>query len=250
MSLTVVYILGQPRTGSSFVGDWIARQQRVLNAGEVWQTFRTLGDVTEAGFDAAGGRWAQPGARAEKRAQIKADPFWAEVLTAPAADPYARLIHAAQGRGQALVDCSKSDHGLARYEALGCQLVLVHSVRAFSTWATSMHKYRARHDLAPMPGWRLLRAYLRLNRRYAGHGRHHPYQIAPQERLAALDSVLDLGAVPGGPVGGYVRAEMFGTPNFTPRFEDSRGTAQITTRDRLVFALAGLRLPPMTEPVQ
>jgi len=241
MSFTVIYILGQPRTGSSFVGDWIARQQRILNAGEVWQSFRTLGDVTEPGFDAAQGRWAQSGGRAEKRAQIEADPFWAEVIAAPGDSPYVRLIHVAAQRGQALVDCSKSDHGLAAYEALGCYLVLVHSVRAFSTWAASMGKYRAQHGLAPLSGLRLLRAYLRLNRRYVGHGRRHPYQIAPQEQLGALDRVLDLSALPQGPQGGYHRAEMFGTPNFTPRFQDKRGTAQVTARDRLVFAMAGLR---------
>ena len=46
---TVYYVVGLPRTGSTFVGDWIARHLNALNAGEVWQTFRSLGLVHEPG---------------------------------------------------------------------------------------------------------------------------------------------------------------------------------------------------------
>ena len=126
--ITVYYVVGLPRTGSTFVGDWIARHLNALNAGEVWQTFRSLGLVHEPGFDGSQGRWAQPDTRAKKNVEIKAHPFWSKVLARSCDDPYAALIAEAGRHSRALVDCSKDDRGVKRYEELGCSVEIVHTL--------------------------------------------------------------------------------------------------------------------------
>lgn len=242
-TFTVYYVVGQPRSGSTFVGDWIARDRNILNAGEVWQTFRSLGQVHEPGFETGTGRWARPAERAAKNAEIMADPFWSQVAAGDAEQtPYARLLHEARTRGDGLVDCSKTDSGLQAYLNLGCRVVVVHTVRAFGTWSASMRKYHQRHDLPPVASWRLLQAYVRINRRLAMYRGQLPYHCVPQERLADLQAHLDLSSEPSGPAGGYQRAEMFGTPNFTGTFEASRATSAVAPADRMLYILAGARI--------
>lgn len=44
--IKIYYVVGLPRTVSTFVGDRIARKLNIVNAGEVWQTFRSVALVS------------------------------------------------------------------------------------------------------------------------------------------------------------------------------------------------------------
>ncbi len=234
---TVYYVVGQPRSGSTFVGDWIARDRRILNAGEVWQTFRSLGFVSDAGFEKSGGRWARPEERERKNEEIRSDSFWSLVISEIDLAPYESLIRQAKIIGNGMVDCSKTDKGIERYLALGCEVVVIHTQRSFSTWATSMQGYNQRHQLPYVSRWRLLLAYLRVNLRHRRWTTKLPYFHVKQERLDNLDSDLDLVFAPRGAKQGYVRAEMFGTPNFIGSFDARRATSKTAPGDRLLYKM-------------
>lgn len=164
-AFTVYYVVDRPRTGSSFVGDWIARRLNILNAGEVWQTMREFERGGTPAMTPGIDRWGDPIARQEKRHEVLADPFWSQVTAREDADPYAELVAKARLKWQAIVDCSKTDAGIARYKALGCEVVVIHTVRAFSTWSKSVRCYRAQFDLPGRSVARLLVNYVRINRR-------------------------------------------------------------------------------------
>lgn len=243
---TVYYVVGQPRSGSTFVGDRLARSQGLVNAGEVWQTFRSVGLVQEPGFDSGRGRWARPKNRQEKNMAIAADPFWSQVLQAEQdgdalGDPYKALIEQAKKRTNGLVDCSKGDWGIAEYERLGCRVHVVHSVRAFTSWSTSMIKYQKQFSLPVRSRLRLLLAYLRVNRRLKRTWQNHNLRQIPQEQLQDIDMLLGLHKAPKQTDCGYLRAEMFGTPGFTGQFDPSRGTQRVTRFDRLCYRALGLQ---------
>jgi hypothetical protein len=240
---TVYYVVGHPRTGSSFVGDQVARRLDIVNAGEVWQTFRSVGLVKEPGFDDGPGRWARPKERAFKNDEIAANPFWAQVLKrAIDDDPYTALVREAEARAAGLVDCSKTDRGVARYEALGCQVVVIHTVRAFSSWAASMRKYQNRQGLPVMSHFRLLLSYLRFNHRMRQRWSEHGYRLVLQERLDRIDAALDFPVQAARASGQYLRAEMFGTPSFRGEFDPNRSTRAIRPFDRICYV--ALRIDP------
>lgn len=241
---TVYYVVGQPRSGSTFVGDYIARMLEIVNAGEVWQTFRSVGLVIEPGFDSGQGRWARPEERATKNAEIANDPFWSQVLErAKSGDPYAALVAEAGARAKGLVDCSKTDRGLAHYQALGCRVVVIHSLRAFSSWSDSMRKYQVKQGLPVISRPRLLLSYLRFNRQMRTRWNAHGYRAVMQEELGQINNALQFPADAKGPKGQYLRAEMFGTPGFTGQFDPNRATHKITLFDRLCRALIGATSP-------
>lgn len=82
--IVVYYIVGRPRSGSTFVGDWIARELGILNAGEVWQTLRTLKALRPGALKDQTERWTQPKARASKKA---GNPSQHLLVTGPRACP-------------------------------------------------------------------------------------------------------------------------------------------------------------------
>lgn len=237
---TVYYVVGRPRTGSTFVGDWIARQLNILNAGEVWQTMRE--------FECAGipapfpgtDRWADPAARQEKRRGILADPFWSKVMASADADTYAVLVGTARQNWQAMVDCSKTDAGIARYKTLGCEVVVIHTVRAFSTWSKSVRRYRTEFDLPGRSAGRLLVNYLRINRRLSRYRAVGGYHAVPQERLGELDRILPFAPAGEPGKGGYERHEMFGTPDFQGDYSERRAAPRVTRLDRFLYTLIGI----------
>ncbi|RYH07471.1 hypothetical protein [Tropicimonas sp. IMCC6043] len=239
MTMRVYYLVGQPRSGSTFVGDWIARRLEAVNAGEVWQTMLAAGRLTDPTFDARSERWGKPEFRAAKRAEIEADPFWAEVLARPEGDPYAALLSVGGKKSDVLVDTSKTDHAVERYRALGCDVTVVHTIRAFSTWAASVRRYRTQYDQTPRSRARLLLAYLRRNRQFRNYRRTGPYILVPQEKLGRLEAVFDFPAAASGPEGAYLRCEMFGTPSFRTSFDADRADVRVSPADRLLYALVG-----------
>lgn len=237
---TVYYVVGNPRSGSSFVGDWIARDRQIINAGEVWQTFRSKAAVEEPKFDEGKGRWARPEERAKKNASIDADPFWVDVFDEGNSAPYRNLVLTARQRAIGLVDCSKTDRGLYYYKELNCRIVIVHTVRAFTTWALSMQKYAKRHELPETSQMKLLRGYIRSNRRYARLKSIYDYHLVYQECLDKLDQYVDLSNEPIGAENEYLRAEMFGTPGFSRSFERKRATTEMSWKDKLLLSLASV----------
>lgn len=242
MSFTVYYVVGQPRTGSTFVGDRIARLQNVVNAGEVWQTFRSVGLVTQPGFDDSRAPWARREVRAEKNREIKADPFWSEVLLrAEHLQCYSALVQQASLDAQGLVDCSKTDIGIGYYLELGCEVVVVHSVRAFGSWAASMQKHAFRHGLPQQNSLRLLASYLRVNRAIRKLWMGQSYLAIAQEDLAKANTILAGLPAPQGIEGRYRNAEMFGTPGFSGTFDPARATVRVTRADRLFFRMIGIK---------
>lgn len=233
---TVYYVVGQPRTGSTFVGDWVARKLNIINAGEVWQTFRSVSLVNEPGFEGGPGRWARAEERAAKNSEIVADPFWSRVLTRVSNnDPYAALLAEAGSQAIGLVDCSKSDHGVARYEALGCRVIVIHTIRAFSSWAASMQKHQRRLGIPVISRPRLLLSYLRVNRGIRKRWLGHCYFSIKQEQLDRIDTILHFPEEAHGKPGQFLRAEMFGTHNFTAEFNPSRSTQEIKPLDRIFY---------------
>ncbi|MBV7395634.1 hypothetical protein [Mameliella sediminis] len=238
---TVYYIVGRPRSGSTFVGNWIAQQLDILNAGEVWQTFRAMDRVEATGEL---GRWGEPENKRAKAAEISGNAFWSDVLARPEQDPYAALLAVAGPRWGALVDCSKTDRGIERYRALGCRVVVVHTVRAFTSWQASLTGYRRKYDLSVPSRGRLLLNYLRLNRQYREWRNSLPYRVVPQERLPRIAEFLDLDALGAETGPGYSNAEMFGTPGFSGQFDPARATQRITAFDRLVYAMIHVRPGP------
>lgn len=236
MDFTVYYIVGQPRTGSTFVGDWLARKLNIVNAGEVWQTFRSVSLVNEPGFEGGSGRWARAEEQAAKNSKIATDPFWSRVLSRVSdSDPYAALLAEAGTRAIGLVDCSKTDRGIVHYKALGCRVVVIHTIRSFSSWAASMQKHQRRHRLPVNGRLRLLLSYLSFNRRMWKRWSVREYIVVLQEKLDEIDFILDLQAEKHGKPGQFLRAEMFGTPNFMSKFDSSRNTKEIKPLDRIIY---------------
>lgn len=239
--MIVYYVVGRPRSGSTFVGDWIARRLAIINAGEVWQTMRAVEAVELPGFDDGGGRWSKTEARAEKKQEILDDPFWSRVFSLNRDDPYAALIETVETEGDALVDCSKTDMGIERYNKLGCEVVVIHTVRAYSTWVRSVMRYRSDYGIARHGRLRLLASYVRNNLRLARLSRTYRYHAVRQEHLSELENHLTVDRPPTTTAGGYRRHEMFGTPNFTASFSKQRAAPEITFFDRLLYRLIGIR---------
>lgn len=238
---TVYYVVGQPRTGSTFVGDRIARLNGIVNAGEVWQTFRSVGLVEQPGFEGSPAPWARPKAREKKNEAIRSDAFWRGVLAlAEKTEPYRALVEHAGTVAYALVDCSKTDRGIERYLDIGCKVVVIHTTRAFGSWAASVRKHAIRNQLPVPKKWRLLLAYIRLNRRFRQRWMAYDYLTMAQEDLAMADEIL--AALPKPKNGSdheYLNAEMFGTPGFSGTYEPNRSTLQVTFMDRIYSKLAG-----------
>lgn len=248
--IDVYYVAGQPRSGSTFVGDWVARHLNTVNAGEVWQTLRAMDRVQEENFTARTERWADPEQKARKRTEIEAIPFWADVLSRSIADPYEALVSVAAERGGAIVDTSKTDRGIARYEALGCNVVVIHTARAFSTWSRSVIKYRSQYNISVPSKLRLLRGYIKLNRRYSAYSRTHSYHAIPQERLNHIETLVSFPPEKIQPDGGYLRCEAFGTRNFTGTYDVERAASKTTFTDRLLYAFVGIETDAkLTKPV-
>ncbi|MGI3212204.1 hypothetical protein ACROSR_13930 [Roseovarius tibetensis] len=219
----------------------MARKLDIINAGEVWQTFRSVGLVNEPGFDGGQGRWARVEERATKNSEIVGDPFWSNVLARVSdSDPYAALLAEAGARAVGLVDCSKTDRGLARYDALRCRIVVVHTIRSFSSWAASMRKYQWRLGLPVISRSRLLISYVRINRRMRKRYMGHDYVPVFQEQLDRIDTILEFPSEAHGKSGQFLRAEMFGTPNFTSKFDSSRSTEDFKLIDRILFYAVGV----------
>lgn len=243
--MIVYYVVGRPRSGSTFVGDWIARELDVLNAGEVWQTLRTLNALGPDALKEETGRWTQPEARAAKELEIRANPFWSRVMErAPVSDndnPYAALVETVKERWSAFVDCSKTDEGIERYQELGCDVVVIHSVRAYSTWVRSVMRYQDEYSLTPHSRLRLLVSYIRNNRRLARYARTHRYYSIRQEQLSDAESHLPRASSNCDIGGGYERHEMFGTPDFSTSYSKKRAAPKVTLFDQVLYALIEAR---------
>ena len=239
-NLTVYYIVGLPRSGSTFVGDWIARQLGGVNAGEVWQTFRAVELVRCPQFQAGDGYWAEPNRKAAKREQIKQSEFWTSIIDAASHhnDPYSALVERAGAQSQVLVDCSKVDNGIADYERLGCKVIVVHTLRSFSTWSASMKKYQAKLALPRRNSLRLFLTYLRMNWAYLSRWKGSTaYHLARQHRLGHLEEELPHIQANEAAQSTYERHEMFGTPGFRPDYQQARAEPSLTVLDRLLLRL-------------
>lgn len=239
LGFTVFYVVGRPRTGSSFVGDWIAARRNILNAGEVWQTMREFEIAGTPSLKPGVDRWGDPTSRKEKRREILADPFWSEVLARKCADPYAAIVATAKEKWPAMVDCSKTDLGVARYKALGCKVIVIHTVRAFSSWSKSVNRYRIKSELSERSTARLLVNYIRLNRHMSRYRKMGDYHKVPLESLDDLERVLPFAEVGDACKNRYERHEMFGTENFHNTYSRVRATPRITWADRFIYALIG-----------
>ncbi len=239
---TVYYVIGRPRSGSTFVGDYIARRLDIPNAGEVWQTFRSVKAVDDQRFEKGRGRWVRPQQRAAKNAEIFAHPFWSALLARPEQDPYAALVAEARERANGLVDCSKTTNGVACYEALGCKVVVVHTIRAYSTWARSMRTYHKTYGLSEFSSLKLLSSYVRGNLDFRKYQKSHPYCIVPLENLSVLEIWLATVKPSGCGAQGYVNCEMFGAPGFSGTYDSSRATGTANPFDRALYRLFGVWL--------
>jgi hypothetical protein len=236
---TVYYIVGLPRTGSTFVGDWIARRLGIVNAGEVWQTLRTMDRVTSGGNV---GFWGLPENKASKAMAISTNSFWSDVLARPELDPYAALLAVVGQQWNAMVDCSKTDRGIAHYRALGCRVVVIHTVRAFTAWQASVVKYNQKYALPVPSRMRLALRYLKLNRRYCTLRRAMTYQVVPQELLAHVAEILEFSSGSGISKNYYRNAEMFGSPGYNGSLDPSRITQCITIYDHALYIMINVHI--------
>ncbi|WP_404324957.1 hypothetical protein HA399_10770 [Cobetia sp. UIB-001] len=238
-SITIYYVVGQPRSGSTFVGDWLARRLNTINAGEVWQTFRSLKLVHDADFENSRGRWVQAEAREEKNKEINVNPFWNAVLLQDNTEPYSSLIKEAKNKSKSLVDTSKNDNGIAFYRSLGCKVVVIHTIRGFTTWARSMNKYQSEYGLNKISLARLLFNYIKFNTAFKRYNNSGEYYVIKQENLDNLN--LDMKCfIDAQELGdNYIRCEMFGTPNFSSEYSKKRGQQEISKFDKLLYKLLG-----------
>lgn len=240
-SFTVYYIVGQPRSGSTFVGDHIARSLNIVNAGEVWQTFRTMNLVRD-GLGRGHGRWHKGDQKKVKASKISSNPFWYRVLGQHEKNPYSALVNVAASHWGGLVDCSKTDVGIDEYRALGCRVEVIHTVRAFTTWQASLTNYRHKYGLSVPRRGRLLLNYIKLNRRYRRYRNKYPYSVVPQEQLKNIcDLLLFYDEIKIGNTE-YMNAEMFGAPGFSGGFDSRRATTNVTRLDRILYAIIGISL--------
>lgn len=235
---TVLYIIGQPRSGTTYVADWLAKRHGMINAGEVWQTLRCLRLVDDQHFDRMGQVWNKPHLRAVKSKKILEHPFWVEVANKSANDnPYHSLVSVANLWGAGLVDSSKVDRGLQFYRQIGCSVMIIHVVRSFSTWSASIQKHQRRVGQKPMSRIRLLISYLRQNRRLVNRWSSDKYSVICQEELGQIDEVLDLSKNLIHNTKNYINAEMFGSQSYTGDFEVSKVTQSKTMADRFFYIL-------------
>ena len=237
----VIYcIVGLPRSGSTFAGEWLARRLDAVNVGESWQTFRAVELV-----DQSPRRWREnsPIARERRAAKAQAimqDPFWRKIVSSGADDPYRELLGAVGQWSDVVVDCSKVDLALRRYLELGCEVRVIHTVRPFSSWSRSMRRYHEHYGLAGFTRPRLLGAYLKRNRSLTRWRRTLPYQLLRHEDLGAIEQHLtpDASPAPGGRQ--YRRLEMFGAPNFVPSYDANRAAVSVSRTDQLIYRMAGI----------
>lgn len=239
-TVKVYYILGLPRSGSTFVGDWLARHLNAVNAGETWQTFRTAGLVLDPAFERGGGKWFRSELRDRKIEQIAANAFWAPIIASAPDAPYPLFVEHARKWSDIIVDCSKVDRALPHYLALGCEVHVVHVVRAFSSWSCSMNKHRARDGRPAWSRLRMLGAYVRANRAGARWRKRLSYRRFFHEDLGEIEQRLGAEFFGSTHRGSYLRAEMFGTPDFTPHYDIDRAAISVTAFDKLLFQLAGV----------
>lgn len=141
----------------------------------------------------------------------------------------------------AFFDCSKIDEGIERYRELGCDVVVIHTVRAYSTWVRSMMKYRARYKLGQPGRIRLLIGYLRINRRLACYAQNYPYHAIRQEQLSQLKAHMPPDFTKSDFAGEYKRHEMFGAPNYSSSYSRQRAASKVTPLDRALYFMIGIR---------
>ena len=238
----ILCILGLPRSGSTFVGDWLARKCSAVNVGESWQTLRTLGLVAHPSYANRCGKWSSRRHRDTKLGLIKQDPFWSAVADTPSANPFASVLREAAAHSDVIVDCSKTTHALAAYQALGCQIAAVHLIRPFSTWAKSMNRYSTEDGQRQRSKPRLLYAYLRNARQCHQITSRLPSICIQHENLGDLETHVDLSIVPNpNRARRYTRVEMFGTPNFKPQYDTSRAKTESTWFDKQLLRILKLR---------
>ncbi|MBU3007659.1 hypothetical protein [Cobetia amphilecti] len=233
--ITIYYVVGQPRSGSTFVGDWLARKLSTINAGEVWQTFRSLKLVYDANFEKNNGRWVQPEARKNKNTEIKGNPFWSEVLLQYDTDPYAALVSVSSRKSCSLIDTSKTDKGIVYYRSLGYKVIVIHTIRSFTSWAESMNKYQSRYKLKKYGIVRLLHSYVKSNLAYRRYRKCGEYYVVKQENLHKLEQ--ELSEIKKQKDGEYLRCEMFGTTGFVSTYKDERSSKKIKLLDKIIYKL-------------
>lgn len=240
----VFYLVGLPRSGSTFVGDWIARSVGAVNVGESWQTLRTIGLVDDQEYVRKGGKWQRPDRRAEMLERISSDEFWSSFRMDDRCSPYRKLLHVAAGYSDIVVDCSKVDYAIPMYRELGCDIRVVHVIRAFSTWSRSVNRYRAANDFAQLSSARLLYSYFTVNRLLSKWQYQHPYRLLQHDKLKQIETELKLEvpAPRSGDSRAYRRFEMFGTDNFVPKYDDNRAAAATSLGDSAVYRLLGFNL--------
>lgn len=235
--LVIFCVIGLPRSGSTFIGDWIARETNGINAGETWQTFRTSGLISDPRFERRAWKWVSGRGREQKAAQIVADPFWSKVMADAGSNPYRALTNIAKEDSGVLVDCSKVDKPLDAYISLGYEVRIVHSVRPFTTWSQSIRKYEIQHGRRPQLALRLLLSYIRVNRALGKWRSYKSYQVIRHEDIKLISSRLNLDVKHGKK---YFRAEMFGTPSFSGEYNAARASVRVSKLDLILYFLAGI----------
>lgn len=237
---TVYYIVGQARTGSTFVADWIARTLNIPNIGEAWQTFRSLGLVQQEGFQPDRSLWARQAMREKKNSEILSHWFWEPIVKPLPQKPYESLLKHCSRFSTSLVDSSKTDLGIRFYKSLGCKVVIVHTIRAFTTWSQSMRNYQAANALSKLSYLRLILAYIRANRSIKKYKANHDYYLVPQEDLKNLPAHLPMRTSQAEAHSRYFRADIFGAPNFSETFDPDRSTTTLRPIDRLLLRIVQL----------
>ena len=215
----VYYVVGLPRTGSTFLGDWVARRVGALNAGEVHQTLWALGQIDDQRYETQKRFHSKPDQREKTLEAAQTDDFWREIMSPGSVDPYRKLIDVASKTSGALVDTSKVDRGVPGYVAAGAAVQVLHIVRPFAAWKASMVKHQRRMAQPEIPGPRLLASFVRNNRAFKSLGKRYPYRMIRHEDLSRLDSIL--GELPVRS-DGYSRHELFGTPDYEASFDPAR----------------------------
>jgi hypothetical protein len=235
--LRVYYVVGLPRSGSTYVGTWIAHRRGIVNAGEVWQTFRTLGLVEQKGFREETHKWAKPDKREAKKQKVLESEFWCSVIEDYEEDPYFSLLSLVSKTHDELVDTSKLTFGLKKYNCLGCEICVVHTIRSFSSWRESFSKYHQEEHKAPISFLRMLFSYVKVNRTLSRLKRRYQYICVSLGSESNLESCLD-DSFPK-QEGTALNFEMFGARDFQPTFSEERANFKTTWFDLVLLKLCG-----------
>jgi hypothetical protein len=230
-------VVGLPRSGSTYVGTWIAHRRGIVNAGEVWQTFRTLGLVEQKGFREETHKWAKPDKREAKKQKVVESEFWRNVIENCGEDPYFSLLSLVSKKHDELVDTSKLIFGLNRYDYLGCEICVVHTVRSFSSWRDSFSKYHQEEHKVPASFPRMLFSYVKVNRTLSRLKRRYQYICVSLASEPNLENYLS-GFFPK-QEGTALNFEMFGARSFQPTFSEERANFKTTWFDLVLLKLCG-----------